>query len=230
MRNLRILGLALVALLVMCSVGASAASADELTSEVVGGVNLHGTNESEFTDQFVATFGNTTCKEATYDIGTVALPTTTVTVLPTYPTLAKDGVHNCRMGGFPATVHVNGCHYLFHITGGSSTVGDVTLQCPTGQEITVTGIGGGTIKCTLHVGTQTLTGDPVTYTNIGAGTTREVTVNVNGHGLSYKHTKGTGIGSCPSGVGATGTFVGKGTVTANNDPNTAHVGLFLSIV
>lgn len=224
MRNLKILGLVLVAMIV---VGASVASADELTAEQEK-VFLHGTYEPNFAGSLVITSGNSTCKEVTYDIGTVTTPTTTVTVKPTYPEKAADGTQNCLSGGFPAIVHVNGCHYVFHITGGTSTVGDVTLQCPAGQEITETTIAAGTIKCTIHIPSQTLTGDPVTYSTKGAGTTREVTASINAHGISYKHTEGTGVGKCTGGSGTNGTFVAKGTVTANNDPNTAHVGLFLS--
>jgi hypothetical protein len=235
MRNLKILGLALVAMFAMSALGASMASADELTAEEPK-VTLHAASESA--DSFIITAGNTNCKEVTYDIGTVTTPTTTVTANPTYPTFAKDGSHNCTSIGFPATIDTNGCHYLFHVTAGASTVGDVTVQCPAGKEITVTAIAAGTTKCTIHVPPQTLSSagipDPVTYTNIGAGTTREVTIAVKYGptagvgGLKYTHVKGTGVGACASGAGTTGTFEGKGTVTANDDANTTHKGLFLS--
>lgn len=228
MRNFKILGLGLVAMLSMSVVGASLASADDLTSELNQAVTLHATNEPAQPDVLVTTVGNATCKEVTYDIGTVTMPTTTVTVLPTYPVKNKAGEQNCFLAGIPATVLANGCHYLFHVTGGTSTVGDVTLSCAGTNEITVTSSIGGTHKCILHVASQTLTGDPVTYTNIGAGTTREITVKVNAHGLSYKHTPGTGIGACPNGSAVNGTFEGRGTLTANNHANTAHVGLFLT--
>lgn len=230
MRNFKILGLGLVAMLSMSVVGASLASADDLTSELNQAVTLHATNEPAQPDVLVTTVGNATCKEVTYDIGTVTMPTTTVTVLPTYPVKNKAGEQNCFLAGIPATVLANGCHYLFHVTGGTSTVGDVTLQCPAGQEITMTMAAAGTIKCTIHFPPQTLTGDPITYANIGSGTTREVTASLNAHGIIYKHTAGTGLGACAAGSAVNGTLQARGTATANNDANTAHVGLFLSNV
>ena len=220
MRNLKILGLALVAMFAMSAVGASMASADELTSELNQAVQMHGEKHPNFTDVFETTAGNTQCSSVTYHIGTVTVPPTTIRATPTYS--------GCTSSGIPAVIDTNGCHFLFHVTGGSSTVGDVTVECPSGKDITVTVSLAGTIKCTVHVPPQTLTGDPVTYTNIGSGTTREITVDVNAHGIQYTHTAGTGIGACTTGSGVTGAFKGKGILTANNHANTAHVGVFLS--
>jgi hypothetical protein len=228
MRKIKVLGLMLVAIFAMSAVAATAASASELTGEEPN-LFLHGTNEpAEKADVFFTTAGNTSCKNATYTVGTISTPTTTVTATPTYT--------NCTSLGFPATIDTNGCSYVFHVTGGSSTVGDVTLQCPENKEIQVTAISGGTNKCTVSVPGQTLSNakfpDPVTYTNIGEGTTREVTIAVkygnSEGGLKYSHKEGTGLGRCTTGSGTAGTFEGLGTVTANNDTNTAHRGLFLS--
>jgi hypothetical protein len=233
MRNLKILGLALVAMLAMSAVGASMASADDLTSEVVGAVQLHGTNEPAEPDSFVTTAGTVTCQEVTYNIGTISVPATSVTATPVYETLAKNGTHNCKFLGLPATIHTEGCDFVFTVTGGTSTVGDAAVKCPAGKAITVTAISAGTLKCSVSVSEQTLSSaaepDPVTGVNIGAGTTREVTLKVSYKGLKYTHTAGTGLGACTSGSG-TGTFNGKGVVTAQNDAKTARVGLFLSNV
>lgn len=235
MRNLKILGLALVAVFAMSALGASMASADDLTSEVVGGVQLHGTNESAEPDQFTTTAGTVTCKEVTYDVETVTTPTTSVTAKPTYPTFQKDGVtHNCTVAGLPATVVTNGCDFLFTVNGGTSTVGDVAVKCPAGAEITATAVVAGTTKCTVHVAEQTLSTvgepNPVTYSGTGVGTTREVTLKVSYKGLKYTHTAGTGLGSCPTTGSGTGSFNGRGLVTAQNHAKTARVGLFLSNV
>jgi hypothetical protein len=208
----------------MSAVGASMASADELTSEQNQLVQLSGTNEPATPDVFTITAGNTSCKHVAYHIGTVVIPTTTLTATPTYS--------ECTSLGFPATIHTNGCTFLFHITGGTLTTGDVEIKCLGGNEITVTAVSGGTTKCTIHVPPQTLSSvaepDPVSYSIIGAGTTREVTALVNYKGLKYSHTAGSGLGSCPAGTGVNGTYVGRGVITANNDANTAHVGLLLS--
>lgn len=234
MRNLKAFGLVLVAILAMSAMAASMASADDLTAEQEK-VVLSGKNEPPpvAADKFTITAGDTSCKEVIYDKVTVTTPTTTVTVTPTYPTItAGTEEHNCKSLGFPATIDMNGCAYEFHITRSGSTLGDVTIECPKEKEITVTAFAGGTIKCTIHVPPQTLSvaanPDPVAYTNIGAGKTREITIKVTYGNLSYKHTKGTGLGACTEGAAATGSFTGTGLVTATNDAETEHVGIFLS--
>jgi hypothetical protein len=224
MRNLKILGLALVAVFAMSAVAASAASADQLTSEV-SPVTLTGAQEG--TDTFTITAGNTNCKEVSY-VGTTATPTTTVSATPSYPEKTKLAEQNCTSLGFPATIHTNGCTYLFHIEGGASTSGTLDVVCPAGKEITVTAVSGGTTKCTIHVPAQTGLG-PVTFSNVGAGATRELKVEAKITNLKYSHTEGTGLGKCTGGTGTTGSYTGKALVTGEKDNGgTEHVGIFLS--
>lgn len=220
-RNLKALGLALVAAFAMSGVAASAASADSFTTEKAP-VNVTGTTDPGTTESVVTTAGSVTC-HGVY-IGTVSnVSTTTIEVAPTY--------NNCTALGFPGSVvHVNNCKYVFHINSAAGvTTGTVDIVCPAGEELTVTALSAGTLKCTIHIGTQTDLSS-VTYTSVGSGTTREVTVNVLITNLKYKHTSAgaTGLGKCTKGSATNGTYSGKAIVTAREDPGSNHVGIFLS--
>lgn len=221
MRNIKILGLMLAAMFAMSAVAATAASADEFTSEVAP-VTLTGTSESGFTDEFTTTAGVVKCPKATYKGTQATVSTTTATVTPDY----ED--QPCTGFGFPATIDVNECQYVFHINGGTSTEGTVDVECPAGKEITITATSAGTEKCTVHVPTQTSIPGTVKFSGIGSGTTREITVDVNLTGVKYTHTKGTGIGACTAGSASNGTMKAKATVTGES--GSTHVGLFLSNV
>jgi hypothetical protein len=225
MRNLKVLGLALVAVFAMSAVAASMASADDLTSEV-SPVTLTGAQEEN--DVLTTTAGNISCKEIKYK-GTAVTPTTTVSVTPEYPE-KSGGVTNCTALGFPMLVDVNGCSYLFHI-GAGVTTGTLDIVCPAGKEITVTVNYLSTVKCIIHVPAQTGLG-PVTYTNVGSGATREITVSAKITNLKYSHTRPAGepgLGACTTGSGTTGSYNGKVIVTGEKDNGgTEHVGIFLS--
>jgi len=227
-RNLKVLGLALVAVFAMSAVAASMASADELTSES-SPVQLTGKQIAPG-DVFTTEVGTVKCKEVSYK-ATTATPTTTVTATPTYPVKALDGTQNCTGFGFPAEIHTNGCTYLFHI--GVATTGTLDVLCPEGKEITVTAIGTGTNKCTVHVPAQSGKAT-ITYRNVGSLTTREIEVEANITTLTYSWNKGTGLGACSkeektTGEKGTGTYTGKALITGEKDNGgTEHVGIFLS--
>ena len=219
MRNLKILGLALIAMLSMSAVAASMASADELTAENYPATLKGSLDEVAVPDKFLTTTGPVSCKQANYD-GTISGPTTTVEVTPTY--------NECTAFGFPAVIDHGNCKYLFHIVK-NTTEGDVDLVCTSG-ELTVTAIGAGTPKCIVHVPPQSDITGTVKYSRIGAGTTQEITVVANLTGIDYTHTQGTGVGSCPSGSATNGTLEAKAKVTGLQDEGPNHIGLFLSTI
>jgi hypothetical protein len=207
MRNIKILGLAFVAMLAMSAVMAGAASADKLTATGYP-ANLTATADGEFVDEFKTTAGTVKCPEPVYHatIG-AAIPTGgSVVATPTYPHVG------CTGFGFPATIDMNECTYNFSVVTG--TVGKADLECPTGKEVTVTASSGGILKCTVHVKTQTDLTGAVTYTNIAGG---KITLEANLGGIDYTHTQGTGLGSCPSGSATNGTLVAKAIVSATSD-------------
>jgi hypothetical protein len=207
MRKIKILGLALVAMFSMSAVMAMSASADTLTA---GGypATLTGEADEGFKDSFLTTAGTVSCPEPKYH-ATITGPVTTagsISAEPIYPDVG------CTGFGFPATIDVNGCKYIFRVLAG--TAGDIDLECTGANEITVTAISGGTLKCTVHVPTQTDIGGTVKYKNIaGVGVTLEASLT----GLDYKHTQGTGLGSCPSGSATAGTLTAKAIVKAESE-------------
>lgn len=215
MQKVKAIGLLLV-VLAMSAMTTSVASADEFTAEQYP-VTLTGSKDGE-ADVVAVTAGSAACKSTTY-VGTAIQATTTVTISPTY--------NECTAFGFPATVDMNGCQYLFHINGASSTEGSADLTCPAGKEVTVTSMSAGTIKCTLHFPTQSSVGT-IKFSNIGAGPTREVTLQFNLTSIKYTHTKGTGLGSCTGGSATNGTLNAKAVVTGETDPGSQHIGIFLS--
>src|SRR5215218_10217192 len=214
MRNLKIFGLAFVAVLAMSAVAVSAASADDKrTAEVYPTTLTGGPDPGAAADLFVTTAGNVTCPNPTYD-ATVAGPTTTIEISPNY------GL-GCKALGFPATIDVNGCTYLVHLTAGTTTEGTVDIKCPAGKEITVTANPAEaphnlTPKCVIHVKEQLGLGT-LKITNVGVATTRELTLDINIEKIHYTHTSGaglgTGLGACTAGTGTTGTLTAKATVT-----------------
>src|SRR6187397_2094400 len=156
-RNLKVLGLALMALFAMSAVVASAASAEtegHLTS--VGGVGLTLTGEDTGVAQNRFTIGTdfVECPGSTYTGHEVTTPTQTagglkhqflnsgtteVTVTPHYKQTQTGGTPNCdATAGLSVTIAMNGCDYRLYdltTTGGvAGTYGFKTdLVCPTGK-------------------------------------------------------------------------------------------------
>jgi hypothetical protein len=136
-RNLKALGLALIAVFALGAVVASAASAQmpgTLTSS--GPVTLLGTQtplEKPTEKNFLSALGGTvTCANAIYTghkynvTPHIFIPNdvSTVTITPHYGScVAKIGA-----ASFPATVHMNGCDYVFHFEGTTPGVDTYTVK------------------------------------------------------------------------------------------------------
>jgi hypothetical protein len=164
-RNLKALGLALVAVFAMGALTASAASAQgKLTAS--GPVTLTGTQTGAEGSNALTAFGaKTECASATYTGHKVA--TTPHESIPSGATQATITPHygSCVADGFPATVAMNGCDYVFDLgatTGGvAGTYGvGATVVCPVGKNIEVKAYSSGShssLVCTvkiLHKATQ----------------------------------------------------------------------------
>ncbi len=189
-RNLKALGLALVAVFALSAMAASAAQATgpEFWTGT-GNTFEHGTVRATFdTGKQVFTSkplgAKVRCDEV-HGSATLAAPSNELTA----ENLAFTG--NCLTASvFPTTVNTNGCHFTFTVENtheGSKTVydGKVHLVCPSGgpESITVTVFEAGTEPphegtpiCTIHIpGGQTFGG--ITYHNIEtAGGRMHVTV------------------------------------------------------
>jgi hypothetical protein len=137
-RNLKMLGIALVAVFAMSASAASAASQGILTSD--GPVSLTGTESEE---GFLITFSPTLkyyC-HTHYVIGGVNMtphgftstPVKTLTIAPQFSECEMDN------GGTetPATFTMNGCDFVLHIGEGEAGKYGTTLDfvCPAGKEI-----------------------------------------------------------------------------------------------
>jgi len=157
-RNLKALGLALFAAFALCAVVASAASAQNGRLTSTGPVTLIGTETGGAEANQLSAFGfKTSChleaisaaekatvsphKKTTYTghkynvTPHVAIPSgaETITITPHYV--------GCTTSGFPTTVNMNGCDYVFHLTptsGVDKYAVDATVDCPTGQHIEIT--------------------------------------------------------------------------------------------
>jgi hypothetical protein len=148
-RNLKTLGLALVAVFAMSAVAASTASAQQgkLTSD--GPVTLIGTETGElFANSFTGNSGKITCPGSVftghkYNVTphvAGASGETTATITPHYPKHCT--AHIPFLGTRTATVTTNGCDFVFHIgstTGGVANTYGVTADqvCPVGKSIEV---------------------------------------------------------------------------------------------
>ncbi|MGC1853263.1 MAG: hypothetical protein WA687_12575 [Solirubrobacterales bacterium] len=153
-RNLKTIGLALVALLALSALAASVASAqNQGTLTSTGPVTLTGSETGALlANATTGPLGSITCPGSTYTghavlthaqttagskHGLITVPATTATITPHYAT--KCQAHIPILGTRPVTVTMNGCDYVFHIgltTGGGATYGVTTdIVCPPGKQM-----------------------------------------------------------------------------------------------
>lgn len=218
LRNLKVLGLAIVAVLAMSAVVAQAASAAEFTAE-----NYTASLSGEQVGEHVFTVeGNTVkCPTAVFS-GSLAAASSEVTNVS-----AKYGNEEakCTAFGFlSATVKMNGCTYNFKVNSGSEDnfTGTAALKCPTGAKVTIVA---GT--CEATVGEKTTGGatvnqevGPINYVNMTNTPTskNDVTVNPAATNVVADKTK-DGIG-CPfNGTGevTNASYSGTTTVTGSKE-------------
>jgi len=214
-RNLKVLGLAVVAMLAMTAVLVPVAQADEPVTEHFTAVDetypesFTGTN-GVGSETFTTEAGTVEC--ASKFTGSAAGETTTITVTPEY--------ENCKAFGFlNATVSHEGCHYLFHLTtklAGPVWQAHVDVTCPEGKSIKIVA---GTCEATVGAQPGLTT---VNLRNNGATTDVEVEANVSG--IAYTVTK-DGFG-CPfSGTGPkTGAKYVSDSPTTVTSTNGIHIG------
>jgi hypothetical protein len=217
-RNLKALGLALVAAMALGAIGAQAASAvveHSFNSDAEDTV-LTGKNESFGTgnsrDVFQATPGLTVECDATFG-GTVGKKVEdTVTVHPKY--------ESCGGG---VTVHTDGCNYIFgsdtttSAHSSSSEHASVSLECEAGHEIEITRPGCNIAFNQFHSTTEVNQGlHGVRYTNLpehsgGDAITVDATVST----IKYLVTSGSfcGLAGHAAGTYSNGSYDGLAEVT-----------------
>jgi hypothetical protein len=234
-RNLKALGLALVAVFAMSAIVATAAQATPGTlTTFPAGKTVDITAEQIGTHEFLLTdhevepgkFATTTCEYAHFHgVGTVATGSTTLTVLPTYGNAEK----KCTAFGQPATITTTGCHYLLH--SGTETPAKTgwhvltDVVCEEGKVIKIV-----TGTCEVTVGSQSnLTTSEVTNSGSPAPeTAMDLLLHTNVHSIEYKVVKDN-IG-CPlkgTGTFKKGDYTGTTTVKATDAATGVAVGITL---
>lgn len=164
-RNLKVLGLALLAVFAFAAVGASAASAQngEVFSSEASEFTLTGVETGVGTNRLTAFGGRVECPGSTYtghkynETPHKLIPTgaSSVTITPKYVNCVATALK------FPATVTMNGCDYAFHLEGTKEGAADTygilaTLVCPgIGPQVHIYKIGAehteANLKCTITV-------------------------------------------------------------------------------
>lgn len=226
-RNLKALGLSLVAVCAMGALSASTASATDFFTntgdgpalmtgvshdnvfETAGGAKFECT-----TSRFAATAGDGS-SEATVEVEYSGTPV--VAGESEAEKEAKDTTTHCKATGGQVTIDMNGCHYMLtgSTTGDDPTDTDATvwITCPQNQVIKITQPGTGV---TITVAGQTPTMGGVVYHNLSnhpGGAAVQVTATVTGvaytcHGFA-----------CHFGPGTSGSakYTGSVTVTGWED-------------
>lgn len=238
-RNLKALGLALLA---VCAIGAAVAAASASAADI-----FTCTEKSNCAATGIATnvtFGtkssslSTVCEKETYS-ATVQSSATQITV--------TEALDNCEMSGLGSyQFHTNGCDYI--LTGSTTarlktdgvtneTDALTKIDCPKGKMIVSTGSG-----CTVKTPGVTPADGPaqnqslhgVTYVKEGAGSTESIKVTFTVDGIEYT-SEGAfcaflGIKANGSDGFLTGSFVFKAYVDGSSHQTSDHVGLAFDTV
>jgi hypothetical protein len=245
-RNYKVFGLALVAMLALSAFMAQGASAVPLTCEdiPVGGSCYSTGDQDGGTHVFKSAGGSVSCVEATFK-GTPSATGSSVneqTVEANYPTEKSGGGNNCTAFGFAgAHVKMNGCTYTFttptQVAGqptgvvtymNASETEPLHLTCPTGKAVEITPTFLGSSVCTQTIAAQTPTGGHVTGKNAGGPLTGEmdVTLEITLTGIHYT---GTGSSCGDATTHSDGTLTGNSTVQCySNATHTTKVGCTFS--
>jgi hypothetical protein len=184
-RNLKALGLAFFAVFAMTAVAATAAQGQQFQADAYPATV---TSHSEASNHvFTINKGPVKCKTHHFEAESAAA-STTLTVFATYK--------NCTFVGLNATVNMNGCHYVFHVSGGGGPLyaGTADVVCTGSNKIKVT-----SLQCTAEVGAQNGLSE-VNFENVGEG---DVEVGANVSGITYNTS-----GSCGISEASNGTYVG----------------------
>jgi len=185
-RNLKVLGLAIAAVMAMSAMMASAASAVPQFTASAYPATVTGSN-TKGNEVFTTEGGKVEC-DSHFVSHSLEAASSTLTVTPTYS--------NCEAFGLNATVNTEGCTYVFHATEAVKINevynNHVDVVCPAGKSIKIVAGGG---LCRAEIKSQNgLT--TVQTTNSGGSVT--VVPNVS----SVKYTVTTDSFGCPfSGTG-----------------------------
>jgi hypothetical protein len=216
-RNLKALGVALIAVFAMSVVATGVAQAkfDTLTTFPTK-ENVYLTAKALQTQEFAIEGVTIKCSEVELEVSegksTNSDKSTSVTAYPKY----NKTENTCEISPFgKATVHMNGCYYTFTSETDATGDAEVHIICPPEKVVEITGPTG----CLIKVPTQTVKG--VHYTN---ETTSPGTKETEMH-IKLEPTVGgiswTANGACAliglKSAGTAGSYKGNVTVTGDED-------------
>jgi hypothetical protein len=211
-RNLKALGLAILAIVAVSAIGISTASASfPLFHAEMADTTLTGSQGQLVANVLTTDMGELKCNDVTFSGTTPGVTFATLTLKPKYT--------QCQLGGENAVVTENGCAYLFHLGESTEPIeAKMDIECPDGQRLVIH-----IPECTTTIppqaGLQT-----VTFTNEGENTTRSIIADLNIAGFHYvEHGAG-----CANETVTTenGTYTGEITVTGE-DANQVHKGIWV---
>jgi hypothetical protein len=200
-RNLKALGLALVAALALSAAAVTVAPAEEGNEAdfwaAEGAVKIDVTSEG--TQLFESAIGNWQCHDEGPDGESAGHGTAKYTEETKSLTSEHVEYTNCTAPGpfgtnFPVTVDMNGCDFLFTAgtytkeitTGSDGSDGSVHIECPDGKEITRTIFkassvpphSGDDLRCTIHIPEQSPKGTATFHNATGTNGKMAVTATV----------------------------------------------------
>lgn len=221
-RNLKVLGLALVAVFAMSAMAAAAASANQFHSENAGTeLTASALANQEF--QYEEEGATVVCTNISGTGGVVGGGTTgtSVTFHPVYT-----GCTIPSIGGSSAEVSFNECDYTFTIKESANT-GPAHVNCAGSSSISIVIKLSGSAICTFHIAAQTPNGE-TDYTNGGSGASRDVTVTPTQTGIKGTKTNNNGFGFlCGGASSSTGTYTGQVTVTGDKSGTATQEGVWV---
>ena len=202
-RNLKTLGLAVMAMFALTAVAASAAQAVEFHSEIEN-TTITAKTEAGSNSVFDAAGASISCASGTFTGTQAAKASPTLTVTPAYSGCTFLGVLN-------VPVNMNGCQYTFNANGEVAVTGASCTAITFEAEL-----------CKVEVGKQGNLKE-ATYTNIGTGTGREVTVTPHVTGITY-----TSSGLCPkTGEFSDGNYTSGNAIAKGENSKGVQVGVWV---
>lgn len=206
-RNIRKLGLVLIAVFALGAVAAQAASAatEHTFNSEIGNTVLTADNSGLGEHVLsVTTKGGTklsvSCTTVLFSGNQVTKTADEINLHPTFGKKnAKGEAGSCKLAGITVTVTTTGCNFTFDSdTSGTPENATTSIVCEAGKVITSTAAG-----CTISIGSQgPLHG--VSYTGEGSGASRTIKVAASVKGIAWS-AKGALCGLIGLGNGETGT-------------------------
>jgi len=200
--NLKVLGLALVAVLAMSAMVASAAGASSFIASNGKGTRINAYDSGSI--KYTVTGQEVICKDAFY---TGSAPGFSFTSIEVYAAFNQCSTNfgEATVTGFSLNEALTVCRFVLYASGTAD------LVCPEGKDVTVDAL-----TCTVHISAQKGLGT-LTYTNDISG---DVRISLNVTKITGNHTDGFlcpfgSSGSSSEGVLETGAFEQPLTATAN---------------